>query len=311
MNNDNRLENVKQLVQMAKPQFEELAKIHGVVNFKEEASFALQLLQENDFLCRTAMANQDSFKRAILNVAIVGLSLNPYKREAYLIPRKGKVCMDISYQGYVNLFLKAGAIKFATAEIVYENDFFKYNGAHAEPDFDADIFSNRGRIVGGFVKAQSPSGDWIITHMPIDQVYAVRDRSESWKAYKSKGTSCPWITDELEMIKKTLIRNGRKSWPTFNSKTIEIAERVVEEAEPIRLNPAPDLDDIERSDLLLNIRTALDILEKTEASYLKYSARITGHKDLKALEDLTKQELKQASIGLSQLVDQKNAKDTK
>src|SRR5580698_913374 len=63
---DNRLENVRQLVAIQKPDFEKLAKIHGAVNFLEEASFAMQALQDNDYLCKTAMAHQDSFKRTIL-----------------------------------------------------------------------------------------------------------------------------------------------------------------------------------------------------------------------------------------------------
>lgn len=305
---DNRLENVRQLVAQTKTKFDVLAKVHGVVNFNEEASFALQLLQDNEYLCKTAMANQDSFQRAILNVAIVGLSLNPYKREAYLIPRKGKVCMDISYIGYVNLFLNIGAIKFATAEIVYENDTFRYCGAHKEPEFDADIFSNRGAYLGGFVKAQTPAGDWIVTHMPINQIFDIRDRSESWKSFKSKGSPSPWHTDEIEMIKKTLIRNARKSWPFVDSTRASEATRIVEETDPVLLNPAPDKDDIRRADMLLKIRTGIDLLETTEGKYLKVLIRTTG-RNLKTLEDMTFQEMKQAYTAINQLVDEKNSKE--
>jgi recombination protein RecT len=50
--------------------------------------------------------------------------------------------------------------------------------------------------------------------MSIADVYAIRDRSEAWKAYtQNKSKTCPWVTDEAEMVKKTCVKQAAKYWP--------------------------------------------------------------------------------------------------
>lgn len=312
MSNLEKFESVKQFVEKTRPQFEDLAKIHGVVNFKEESSFALQILTDNDYLCRVAMGNQDSLKRAILNVAIIGLSLNPYKAEAYLIPRKGKVCLDISYRGYIQLAANIGAIKKIDVELVHKNDDFKYMGPDQPPRHDFDPFdTERGPVIGGYVIAKLGNGEVVFTHMTIAEIESIRDRSESWKAYREKGVSSPWVSDRAEMIKKTLIRRARKTWPMVDSHDrLAKAAEVIDDADPILLTAAPEENDIERGELLLKIRSALEALERSEDRYIAHLIRITGH-DMKKLDDLTTIELRQANVSLSQLVDQKNEKEGK
>lgn len=127
------VENIKQLIAKTEVNFTELAKIHGVVNFKEEASFAMEILSNNSYLMNTAVADQDSFKRAIINVASIGLSLNPIKKLAYLIPRGKKVVLDVSYRGLTQLAVEAGAIKWASADVVCANDTYEFQGMNREP----------------------------------------------------------------------------------------------------------------------------------------------------------------------------------
>lgn len=310
MSADNRIDNVRQLVALQKPDFEKLAKIHGAVNFLEEASFALQAIQDNEYLCKTAMLNQDSFKRAILNVAIIGISLNPYKREAFLIPRKNKICLDISYIGYVNIFLNLGAIQWCQAELHHEKDReWKWMGFDRKPIHEFDPSEDRGRIKGCYVCAKIANGDILSTYMQIDEIYRIRDKySESWNS-KGKIYS-PWATGEKEMIKKTVIRLARKSWPYVSARVTEM-ERVVQDADPVLLNPAPEKDSIERTDLILKIRTALEIVGWTEEKHLKTCARAYGHSDLKKLEELTTIELKRALRMLNQEVDEQTEKESK
>lgn len=310
-----KLEQMKQVISTAKPHFDMLAKIHKVVNFNEEASFAMQLLSDNDYLFRVAQGDQDSLKRAIVNVAVIGLSLNPYKKQAYLIPRKGKICLDISYVGYIQLAVDSGILKKIDVEMVRKHDEFEFRGFNQYPHHKFDVFGTieqRGNLIGGYVVAKLSNDEIIFTHMNMDEIYAIRDRSEGWKAHKEKGSHSVWHSDEIEMAKKTLIRRARKSWPMPRdySARLQKADELVQEAEPVPLNPAPEADDIERQDLLLKIRTGLEIAQKSEPAYLKVLVR-SSRRDLKRLEDMTTEEMKKALVAINQIVDEQNAKDKK
>lgn len=301
------IENLKLIVQTVRPDFEKLAALHGVVNYLEEASFAIQLLQDNDYLARVARGNPDSLKRAILNVAIIGLSLNPYKKQAYLIPRKGKICLDISYQGEIDVHVDAGAIKYAVPELVYQNDEFHWLNMNTRPIHKFEPFGDRGRLIGGYVVAALPDGSMIITHMAVDAIHDIRERSESFKS----GKGGPWITDYEEMAKKTLIRRAKKSWPKSNyDERVRKVEEVLDEAHPILLNAPPELETPERADLMLKMRTALEITGKSEADYVNYLVRIC-RRNIKELNDLTAIEMRTALTALNQMVDQHNAKEQK
>lgn len=298
------IENLRQIVKQTELDFNKLAKIHKAVTFMEEASFAMQILQDNDYLASVARGNPDSLKRAVLNVAIIGLSLNPYKKQAYLVPRKGKVCLDISYQGEIDVHVEAGAIKYAVAELVYEKDKFEWRGMDKRPIHQFEPFQDRGRLIGGYVVARLPGRSVIATHMSLTEIHQIRDRSPSWKSDKNS----PWKTDHEEMCKKTIIRRARKSWPKSNSsQRVRTVEEVLDETHPILLNAPQEMDTPERADLLLKIRSGLEITGKSEADYVNYLVRIC-RRDIKELSDLTTVEMKQALAALNQLVDSQNKK---
>lgn len=218
-------------------EFSTLAAIHGAVNFKREASYALQILKNNEFTLGVAIKNQDSLKHAILNVASIGLSLSPVHKLAYLVPRGGQVCLDISYQGLLKLATDSQAIMWAIADIVYQKDFYLFNGHGHEVTHKYDPFSkDRGPIIGAYCMAKDYNGEFHVAQMPIDEIYKIRDRSESFKR-----NSGPWKTDELEMIKKTLIRRGSKSWPKTNTKDDRFAKAITvfDETEQVDTSATP------------------------------------------------------------------------
>ena len=66
------------------------------LTWAKECQFAIQLFQRNQKLAETAISNPTSAQNAIINVAAVGISLNPASKLAYLVPRDGMVCLDIS-----------------------------------------------------------------------------------------------------------------------------------------------------------------------------------------------------------------------
>lgn len=180
------------------------------INFEREAGFAIQILQNNDYTLKAAMGNRQAVIDAVTNIAAIGISLNPAKKQAFLVPRKGKVCLDISYIGMLDLAIASGSIKWGQADLVREHDVFQSNGFDKAPTHTFNPFSkDRGEIIGTYVVVKTSDGEFLTTTMTIDECHAIRDRSESWKA----GEKGPWKTDPGEMIKKTVIKRGSKLWP--------------------------------------------------------------------------------------------------
>lgn len=184
------------------------------LNFDREAEFAIQTITSNDYATKLALNNRQSVTNAVTNIAAIGISLNPAKKQAYLVPRDGKICLDISYIGLMDLAMITGAIRWAQAELVYSGDSFALNGFDKPPTHSYSPFAkDRGEVVGVYVVVKTAGGDYLTETMSIDEVNAIRDRSSAWKAYVDKGKSCPWVTDPGEMAKKTVVKRAYKYWP--------------------------------------------------------------------------------------------------
>lgn len=314
--NDERKLNVVQLVQQTEVDFNKLAAIHNAVDFRKESSFALQILQDNSYLMGIAMGDQDSLKRAILNVAIIGLSLSPIHKLAYLVPRDKKICLDLSYRGLVQLALDVGAIKWVKAELVYEKDVFKVTGTNKEPIHEFEPFGDRGDAIGVYSLAKSHDGDFYFDFMTAQQVESIRDRSESYKAHLSKKVQTPWVTDFEEMVKKTMIKRASKSWPMRDTRAgarfaeaIDVTNDIdFSQSAPAITHSGPKSDI--KAIKVESVRQKLRELPREESRFLAHAVR-TYNRELKTLEDLTELEIDQTISMLDQLLENKKAKAAK
>jgi|TARA_R110000744_G_C19340348_1_gene559394 phage RecT family recombinase len=176
--------------------------------FNQEKSYALQLFAANEYLEKVALKSPFSLLAAMSNVASIGLSLNPAKKQAYLVPRKGKICLDPSYMGMVDLAIQSGMLVFVQAKIVCENDTYTNKGVDREPVHEYSPFGDRGALIGVYCVAKTARGDYLTTEMDKAKIDEIKGRSESGK--QGKG---PWMTDYNEMAKKTVMRNAFKTWP--------------------------------------------------------------------------------------------------
>lgn len=184
------------------------------INFDREAEFAIQILSQNDYAIKIAQSNRQSVINAVTNIAAIGISLNPAKKQAYLVPRDGKICLDLSYMGLADLATASGSIKWVKAGVVHANERFSLNGFDRPPEHSFDPFSkDRGEAVGVYVVAKTADGDYLTEAMSADEVNAIRDRSSAWRAWVDKKRSCPWVTDWAEMAKKTVVKRAYKLWP--------------------------------------------------------------------------------------------------
>lgn len=310
---EKQLAEVKQVVDLVLPDFNKLAKIHDAVNFEREASFAMQALKASPYLARVAAADKDSLKTAILNVAAIGLSLSPVHKLAYLLPRKGKICLDISYRGFIQLAVDCGAIQWALAEIVCAEDEFMLRGLGVEPLHKFEPFGKRGEIIGAYCVAKTHTGEFITSAMSIDEIYEIRGRSEAWKAHLvDRKKTNPWVTDANEMIKKTIIRRAYKSWPMTDSRqrmdrVIEVSseDEIIETTAEREVNQEPVVDHSKDQILFL-----LNELDRTQFKFVQHLSRVFK-RDIKSLDDLTEIETAQATSMLEDLVAKQKLKEAK
>lgn len=179
---------------------------------RKEISFAVQIVNSDKNLLE---CSKESVMNAILNVANIGLTLNPAAKECYLISRYdrfqgGKVaCLEPSYIGLANLAMKEGVVTQMTTQIVYENDFFEIDLAdNVKPvTHKPDMKAKREKMIGCYCLATLASGKRQVEWMSVEELNSIRNHSDSYKAVQSgKIKSCPWTSHATEMYRKTVIK---------------------------------------------------------------------------------------------------------
>lgn len=153
---------------------------------------------------------------AILWLSQKGLEPDGYK--AHLIPYGTECKVVIDYKGLVDLARRSKEVGDIHADVVYEKDFFEYEFGTNAHLTHRPASGDRGKITNAYscvvLKGfEKPSFEV----MNVDEIYAVRDRSEGWKAFKAgKVSTSTWKTgtaDEKEMMKKTVFRRHSKWLP--------------------------------------------------------------------------------------------------
>lgn len=199
-----------QFVQQQEPLFNG-ASSEKSVQWAKESQFAIQLFQANQKLAETAIANPASAQNAIINLAAIDISLNPASKLAYLVPREGKVCLDISYMGLLHIAQSAGAIKWGQCKLVHANDSYEQNGLDRAPTHKYNAFASpedRGAIIGGYCTVKTSDGDYLTEEMSLAEIEAIRKVSKAGTHEKG-----PWVKFWSEMARKTIVKRASKYWP--------------------------------------------------------------------------------------------------
>jgi len=184
--------------------------------FLKEASFAVQAFNKNKYLNKSTDASK---LLAVMNVAQTGLSLNPVLKYAYLVPRWNATISQVEchlepgYQGLVKLVTDTGSAKTIYCYPVYEGDEFEeILGTSVEiihkPKRKTTILEKV------YAVAILHDGTKQVEVMTSEQINNIRDKSESYKAFKSgKSKTAIWETDYDEMSRKTVLRRIVKYLP--------------------------------------------------------------------------------------------------
>jgi recombination protein RecT len=201
------------------------------INWGKESQFAIQAFQKNDYLAKIATSNPTSAQNAIINVAAIGITLNPASKLAYLVPRDGGVCLDISYMGLLHIAQQAGSILWGQCKLVHANDTYESNGLDKAPTHKYQAFGERGSIIGGYCTVKTPDGDYLTEEMSLADIKKV--------AATSKAKKGPWQTFWEEMARKTIVKRASKYWPkvdrldrAIHNLNTDVGEGVQDESQP-------------------------------------------------------------------------------
>src|SRR5690606_15470037 len=105
-----------QWLEESRPSFEEMNL--NKLDFSREKEFMIQAFQANPYLLNM---EPNSVRNILVNCALTGTSLNPVMKLAYPVPRKGKLCLDVSYVGMIKILTDTGSVKSIKAGTVYSN----------------------------------------------------------------------------------------------------------------------------------------------------------------------------------------------
>lgn len=262
------------------PLFESIAATDGnLVTYQREALFAMQIFDKSDYLQK---CSPQSIRSAVTNVASVGLTLNPAMKLAYLVPRKGVACLDISYIGLVKIATDSGGVLAVSAIPVRANDQFSYNGPFAMPDHKFNPFDNeaaRGEIVGVYTAAKLASGILQVDTLSREEINKIRA--------VSMAKSGPWVEWFEEMVKKSGIKRASKMWP--RTERMSAAEAILNEHEGMRPDvtyhqgvavEAETMPDAEYQDFV----KAIEAQTTKEAAKAEWQKAVIVCKDLKDVE---------------------------
>lgn len=201
---------IDNVLAQAKAGFLRITEKKHLVRWQEESQFALQAVKNS---ARLLECDPGTIQDAIINVAAVGLTLNPAHGYAYLVPESikfgegdwRKVCqLRVSFKGLIKLANDSGVAKWVKADVVKKNDTFKFNGAWELPTHEMEPFGDRGPSVGVYCTIKTHDGEYLTEVAPW---------SEVMKAKAAAKTKNVWDQWEDEMAKKFIIKRASKQWP--------------------------------------------------------------------------------------------------
>ena len=222
-------------------------RINKNAKYSAERNFALSIIEGNKKLldCTT-----DSIARCIIDIGVLGVSLSPNLKQAYLIPyfnnKTGvsSCTLSISYMGMEQLAYRTGAVVNIQTNVVREGDsikvFTKDNKRQIE---HVESMTKRGKVTHVYCIATFPSGDSHVETMDRTEIMAVRDAAARKNNNQIPFTWAAKNPFRYEMYKKAVLRRGWKHWPKTNGKDDERIRAIVERQDPVDFTPATPVDE--------------------------------------------------------------------
>ncbi|MGI2039640.1 recombinase RecT [Shewanella frigidimarina] len=153
----------------------------------------------------------------LLNMCRLGLSLNPVKKLAYVMPsytETGELQLKLypGYRGEIAIATQFNVIKNTSATLVYEKDQFRVQVANNDVEHFVTSLSIdpsvRGACTGGYCRSVLIDGSVHVSYMSIEELDAIAQNQIEMKMGNTPWNSI-WAT---EMRRVALYRRGAKDW---------------------------------------------------------------------------------------------------
>ena len=218
-------------------------KIVDEKKWLSEAIFAYQIVKGNDTLQK---CDPESIRKAIMNVALTGATLNPVLQEAFLVPRKSKCCLDFGYRGLIGIACSKGPIKYMEAQVVYTWDEFDYEQGtnqrlhykmNLEPPENMDKIATDPKaiwdhVLCAFSRAVLIDGSENFIILPRYKLLKIAKSSEAF-GHKDM----PWQKWPEEQMRKTVVKYHSKTLPKQGNDQLALAVALLNEHEGLKKEP--------------------------------------------------------------------------
>jgi recombination protein RecT len=180
--------------------------------YHKEIIFAKQAFENNDSLQKCSTS---SIRNSIVNIALTGASLNPALQQAFLIPRKGKCCLDFSYRGLCKIAVDSESVYDIDAVAVFEGDEFDYElGLNPWLKHKPVMHTKeKPEVIAAYAVA--------ILHHGIKK-FVVLDKEKIERAKKSAQSGNVWNAHYDEMAKKTAVKLLYKLLPQTEKMSVAV-----------------------------------------------------------------------------------------
>lgn len=153
----------------------------------------------------------DSLMKAVMEASILGLPTDGILGHGYILPYKEKAKFIPGYRGLIDLARRSGQVNWIQARVVYEDDEFSFayglepECIHKPAPRNEDDTSDD-KVIAFYAAAKLVTGEIVFEVMYRDDIEAIRKRSPA-------GRHGPWVTDWVEMGRKTVTRKLMKYLP--------------------------------------------------------------------------------------------------
>lgn len=199
------------------------------LDWKIEQAYALEIIRNSSALQK---ADPATIGRSMIDLAVMGLSLSPAMKEAYLIPYKGVCTASPSYMGLEQIAYRTGFVKKIECDVVKEKDEWR-----EWSDRDGKNFSHvkaqgdRGQVTHAWCSMVMTSGEVKVEVMDRAALRGCREAA----ARKNNG-EVPFVWKgpfKEEMYKKCAIRRAWKHWPKVRNPQLVSILEAVERTDPM------------------------------------------------------------------------------